>query len=81
MPALVCINKADLYPDGATQIEVYCDAHAIEVVGHISFDLTVTQAMVRGEPVTAYRPEAPASRAMVRVWQHVAARLNDQGRS
>jgi MinD superfamily P-loop ATPase len=78
VPALVCVNKADLYPQGRAQIEAYCHAHGIEVIGHIPFDATVTEAMVRGEPVTAYRPKARASSAMVRVWQQVAARLNYQ---
>jgi MinD superfamily P-loop ATPase len=76
VPALVCINKADLYPAGAAQIEAYCHAHAIEAVGHVPFDMTVTEAMVHGKPVTAYRPDAPASRAMAQVWQQVAACLN-----
>jgi len=76
VPALVCVNKADLYPQGTAQIETYCHAHAIEVIGHIPFDVSVTEAMVRGEPVTAYRPDASASRAIVHIWQHVAARLN-----
>jgi MinD superfamily P-loop ATPase len=78
VPALVCINKADLYPGGAAQIEAYCSGHGIEVVGHIPFDLTVTEAMVQGKPVTAYQPEAPASRAIVQAWQHVIAGLKHQ---
>ena len=71
----MCINKADVYPDGAAQIEVYCREHAIEMIGRIPFDPTVTEAMVNGEPVTAYRPDAPASRAMRAMWERVAARL------
>jgi MinD superfamily P-loop ATPase len=75
VPALVCVNKADIYPEGAAQIEAYCRERGIETVGHIPFDTTVTQAMVRGEPVTAYCPDAPASQAISQVWQAVAARL------
>jgi len=48
----------------------------IEVVGHIPFDPTVTDAMVNGEPVTAYRPDSPSALAMVQTWQTVAARLD-----
>jgi cellulose biosynthesis protein BcsQ len=50
------------------------------MVGHIPFDATVTEAMVHGEPVTAYRPDVPASRAMRDIWQHVLTRLNGQSR-
>jgi MinD superfamily P-loop ATPase len=74
--ALVCINKADIYPGGAVQIEDYCRERGIEIVGHIPFDMSVTDAMVHGEPVTAYRPAAPASRALMDIWQVIAGRLN-----
>jgi MinD superfamily P-loop ATPase len=77
--SLVCINKADIYPAGAEQIDTYCREHGVEMVGRIPFDATVTEAMVHGEPVTAYRPAAPASQAMRDIWQRVAAHLNHQG--
>jgi MinD superfamily P-loop ATPase len=76
--SLVCINKADIYPAGAEQIDAYCREHGVEMVGRIPFDATVTEAMVHGEPVTAYRPAAPASQAMRDIWQRVAAHLNHQ---
>jgi MinD superfamily P-loop ATPase len=73
--AIVCINKADLYPAGAVQIEDFCREKGIDVVGHIPFDTTVTEAMVQGQPVSAYQPEAPASRALVEIWGRVIAAL------
>ncbi len=75
VPALVCINKADLYPEGAQHLQHYCEQHHIEVVGHIPFDEAMQQAMIQGQPVTAWRPEAPISRAIVALWQRVVARL------
>ena len=78
VPALVCINKADIYPAGTAQIEAYCRERGIEVVGHIPFDATVTAAMVQGQPVTAFAPHAPASQALVAVWQRVAARISER---
>jgi MinD superfamily P-loop ATPase len=78
IPTLVCINKADVFPAGAAQIEAYCREHAIEMIGRIPFDATVTEAMVQGEPVTAYCSDAPASQAMRDIWQCVAAHLNHQ---
>jgi MinD superfamily P-loop ATPase len=73
---LVCVNKADIYPEGSSQIMDYCDQRQIEVVGSIPFDKTVTRAMVQGEPVTAYQPDALASQVLVRIWQRVAMLLN-----
>jgi len=73
--ALVCINKADLYPEGAEEIESFCQENGIQVVGRIPFDLTVATAMVQGEPVTAFHPDAPASVAISKVWARVLKSL------
>jgi len=75
VPTLVCINKADIYPAGTAEIEAYCRERGIEVVGRVPFDATVTEAMVQGEPVTAFSPHAPASQALSEIWQRVAMRL------
>jgi MinD superfamily P-loop ATPase len=72
---LVCINKADIYPEGAAQIETFCRDEGIGVVGQIPFDLNVTEAMVQGQPVTAYQPETPASLALQDAWKKVVAVL------
>jgi MinD superfamily P-loop ATPase len=75
LPALVCINKADLYPVGTGSIETFCRERGIEVVGRIPFDTTVTQAMVEGMPVTAYG-NGPVVQELRRVWTHVLAALD-----
>jgi MinD superfamily P-loop ATPase len=71
LPVLVCINKADIYPLGSKLIEAYCWDNAFEIAGRIPFDEAVTEAMIKGEPVTAYQPDAPASRAIAEVWEAV----------
>lgn len=71
--ALVCINKADLYPAGTRHIEDYCQEHQLPVIGQLPFDLAITEAMVHGQTITAYRPDSPASQALRRIW---AAALN-----
>jgi MinD superfamily P-loop ATPase len=80
VPVMLCINKADIYPAGAGQIEGYCQERGIVVAGHVPFDVTVTEAMVLGRPVTAFNPDAPASRALAAMWRHIAARIKE-GRS
>ena len=77
IPTLVCINKADIYPQGSEQIRRYCEQNQIEIVGNIPFDSTITKAMVQGEPVTAYQPDAPASQALLQIWENIRARLGD----
>jgi MinD superfamily P-loop ATPase len=76
VPAQVCINKADLFPAGTEQILEACRRKGIGVAGCIPFDEAVTKAMVRGEPVTAYRPAALASQAIRQIWQAVVLRMN-----
>jgi MinD superfamily P-loop ATPase len=69
--SMVCINKSDVYPAGTAEIEKFCQANGIEFIGQIPFDLTVTEAMVRGETVTAYRPDSHASRALQIIWEKI----------
>jgi len=66
--ALVCINKADLYPPGTAEIEGFCREQGIDVIGRIPFDMAVTASMVQGQPVTESHPEAPASQALKKIW-------------
>jgi len=81
VPSLVCINKADLYPQGAAEIEAFCQERDIPVVGKIPFDTAVTEAMVQGQPVTAYSDD-PVSQELRRVWERVMSHLDeiDSGR-
>ena len=63
VPALVCINKADLNQARADEIAGFCAAQGIEVVGQLPFDQVVTKAMVQGQPVTAYS-DGPVTAAL-----------------
>jgi len=69
--ALVCINKADIYPQGAAEIETFCQEQDIQMVGRIPFDLNVTEAMVQGQTVMAFAPKAPASQSIRKIWKRV----------
>jgi len=72
---LVCINKDDLYPEGAGEIESFCREQEIEIVGRIPFDATVTDAMVQGEPVTSFRSDSAASRSIRDIWAKILVAL------
>jgi MinD superfamily P-loop ATPase len=78
---LVCINKSDIYPAGAADIESFCQDQGIQVVGKIPFDLAITEAMVQGQPVTSYAPGSSSSRALREVWRKVDAILQNEGRN
>jgi MinD superfamily P-loop ATPase len=76
VPAMVCVNKADLFPASTLEIETYCRQQGIEYLGEIPYDPAVTDAMVQGEPVTAYRPDSSASQAIRQIWMKLKGRLN-----
>jgi MinD superfamily P-loop ATPase len=75
VPAMVCINKSDLYHLGSDEIEAYCRTEGIPVAGKIPFDPRVTEAIVQGQPVTVFRPRAPASEALRDLWERVNSEL------
>jgi MinD superfamily P-loop ATPase len=68
LQSVVCINKADIYPEGSHQIENYCQQNQIDVVGKIPYDEAVTLAMIQGKPVTEYLPSTPASQSIIHIW-------------
>lgn len=79
VPSLVCINKADIHPRGAAEIEAYCQARKLPLIGHFPFDTAVVEAMVQGQPITAYRPESPVSRAVRGAWQQILVEVGRNG--
>ncbi len=79
VPALVCINKADLNPGHTAAIESFCAARAIELVGKLPYDSVVTKAMVQGQPVTTYRSEGLMAAALREMWVCIGRRLKSGG--
>jgi len=77
VPAWVCINKADLYREGAEQIRDICQVREIPLLGEISYDLTIPRAMTAGEPVTLFAPDSGASREIQAIWEKILLKLND----
>jgi MinD superfamily P-loop ATPase len=75
IPAALCLNQADLYPAGAAKIRAFATAQGLPLLGEIPFDPAVPQAMLRGLPVTAAAPAAPAARAIVPIWEGIQALL------
>ena len=76
VPALVCINKADIYPTGCHDIEATCRANDLPIVARIPFDTTMIEAMVQGQPITEYQPVGVVSNALRQAWQGVLSILN-----
>lgn len=77
VPAMICINKADLHPAGTAAIEDFCREQKIPPAGRIPFDTVVTQAMAQGQPVTEFDADGAVANAVRQVWQRVYAELTD----
>lgn len=78
LPSLVCINKADINPEGAVRIEERCRERGVRVIGRIPFDPAVVEAMAEGKPVTEYRPGTSVSQALVDLWGEVKGHLEER---
>jgi MinD superfamily P-loop ATPase len=74
VPSLVVINKADLNPTRADEIAAFCAEQGAELVGYIPYDTIVTEAMVRGLPVTAYTDGA-VTEALGEIWKRLKDKL------
>jgi len=75
IPAVLCINKADLYQASTDEIIAFAQDQGIEVLGLIPYDEAVPSAMLQGQPVTDAYPGAPASAVIRQSWQAVLNRL------
>lgn len=75
IPMLICINKADLYPDGAAAIERLAAEKGLTLTDSIPFDPSMPKAMTQALPITEFSPKSEASRAIDQVWQQVQSAL------
>ena len=72
---IVCVNKYDINKEITEEIGDYCAGEGLALAGRIPFDRAVPEALVRGEPVLR-EPEAPASRAILALWEKVMQELD-----
>jgi MinD superfamily P-loop ATPase len=73
VPGMVCVNKYDLNPEKATEIEARAAFYGMNVVGRIAFDSVFTKAMVQGQTLPEYAPKADATRQVMEIWQEIIA--------
>ncbi len=69
VPQVICINKADIYPEGARQIKEFAGLQGVQILGEIPFDETIPQSMLMGSPVTETYPQSKASKSIVEIWE------------
>ena len=79
VPAVVCVNKADINPAQTARVKEICAEEQVPLVGLIPFDTAVIEAMVHRQPVTAYRP-GPVANALKALWRELRPRLDEESR-
>jgi len=73
---LICVNKHDLNNENTEDIVRFCAENEIGVVGLISFNPVVTEAMVNGKPIVEYAPESDVSKEIGNMWRNILSALN-----
>lgn len=73
---LVIVNKYDINKMNAGKIVEFCKRNDVRVLAGISFDPTVTEAMVAGKTVVEHAPNCTASKEIRRAWHEVQSILN-----
>ena len=75
VPALLCVNKYDLNPTAAAEIQDIAEGHGVTFVGRVPFDPLFTAAMVQGKTIFEHAPEADACRQVQTLWERVGRAL------
>ena len=73
--AKLIINKYDLNLDMTEKIEQYCKDNNIGLIGRISFDKAVVEAMVKGKTIIEYA-YGKAKKEISEVWERLQAEID-----
>lgn len=76
IPFGIVINKADLKSASQKELNKYIDDSGYTVLGKISFDLSIPEAMSYAEPVVDYSPESVASQAIKKIYAKLKYNLS-----
>lgn len=71
----VCVNMYDINKDNTRKIMNFCEENGITVIGEISFNPIVTEAMVNGKPIVEYAPESDVTNEIEQVWEKLISAL------
>jgi MinD superfamily P-loop ATPase len=71
VPVMICINKYDLNPDNATEIETMAQKKGTPVIGRIPFDPSFTRAMVQGKTLLEFDSDGSAALHIKKVWSAI----------
>jgi MinD superfamily P-loop ATPase len=73
--SFVCVNMYDINKDNTEKIVGFCEENGIKVVGKITFNPIITEAMVNGKPIVEYVPESGVAKEIERTWKKIVSAL------
>ncbi len=68
------INKYDLNLDMTRKIEQYCEKEGVKIIGKVSFDKSVVEAMVSSKTVIEYS-DSKAKDEIISIWERLQKEL------
>lgn len=74
--ACVCINKYDINPELAIQMEDFCKENNIQVLAKVPYSKEFTGAMIKGKTVVENLPESNVSIEIKSLWSKLDNLLN-----
>lgn len=68
IPCAIIINKFDLNPSIADELENECHKIGVRVLGRVPYDEEVGEAIVNGQPLPVHSPDSMAAKALGSIW-------------
>ena len=68
LPVKLVINKHDLNPEMSKEIEEHCLKNNIPLLGKISFDKSVVEAMVEAKTIPEYK-DIKVKQEVIKIWE------------
>lgn len=75
VPAMVCVNKADLNLEMSREIEKFSRNQGLAFLGDIPFDPVFTRSMVQAQTVFEYDKDSKGGQAVRKIWEELAKKL------
>ena len=75
IPTAVCINKADINPQAASQIRDLAEKKSLSKPIEIPYDPSITAAQIQAQSIIEYQNNSPAAQAISRLWELIQKSL------
>ncbi|MCP4347877.1 MAG: P-loop NTPase [Desulfobacterales bacterium] len=77
VPVMVCVNKSDLNPEAASEIEKFSEQKHLIFSGQIPFDPVFTKSMVQGQTILEYNTNSKTGQAVKNIWKKCQRNLDN----